>query len=287
MDTLDISNQNDPQHIKLLRASAAAYSAAKSGEIKITYFLLFLAVAYPVTYLFIKDENAKLVLFGCSFLLAVAVQIFSVKFMGRTYKGAIFKEEFDTSLFNLPWKFTIKKPDPGEVSHYSQQYKGKEIKDWYSTNLSPSIPHNTAVAVLQHSNTSWDIELRKTYRRWLIKFLAFYSILLLTVFVIKKADALTIFFVLFSVLSFYIHFISLIRGHSGAIKKREAISKYLDEIIQNKKHIGTDELRDIQDEIYATRQEPAKVPNFFFRWHKKQMNVNAENYIDSVNKIYS
>lgn len=281
-----LSTQNDNEHIKLLRASTSAYADAKNGEIKITYLLIFLSVAYPVAYIFLKDETAKHILFGCSFGITVLVQIFSGTFKSNTSKGAIFKEEFDTSIFGLPWKSTLKKPDHREVSHYSNQYKGNEIKDWYSPNLIPTISNNTAVAVFQHSNTSWDIGLRKIYRKWLTNFLVFYSVILFVLLVINKVDALTIFLLLFSLLSFFTHFISLIRGHSSAIDKREAISNILDDIIQNKKYIGTSELRDIQDEIYNTRQEAAKVPNFFFRWYKRQQDADAEDYINSVNNIY-
>jgi len=280
------SNQNDPENIKLLRASSVAYSKAKGGEIKITYFLLFLAVAYPICYLFINDENFKLILFGCSFLLTILIQFFTSNFKGNTSKGAIFKEEFDTKVFNLPWKSTLKKSDRREVLHYSRFFKGEEIKDWYSPNLYSEIESNTAVAILQHSNTSWDIELRKTYRRWLTYILTVYSIILFATIVVLKENALNIFLLLFSLQSFFTHFISLINGHSEAIEKREAISKHLDDMIRSKKYISTNELRDIQDEIYSTRLEAAKVPNFFFRWYKKRMNAEAEEYIEEVNNIY-
>ena len=282
-----LSNQNNPENIKLLRASAVAYDKAKSSEIKITYFLIFLSIAYPVCYLYIKNYNVTLTLFGCSFLLTILIQVFSSNYKGNTSRGALFKEEFDTIIFNLPWKTTLNKLDHREVLHYSQQYKGEEIKDWYSPSLSATITHNIAVAILQHSNTSWDIELRSAYRKWLFNFLVFYSIILFAIFIIKKIDSLTIFLLLFSLLSFYTHFISLILGHSAAIEKRESISKYLDEIIRNKRHIQLNELRDVQDEIYYTRQEAAKVPNFFFRWYKKQLNSEVEEYIAEVNNMYN
>lgn len=282
-----LSNQNSPELIKLLKASSAAYTKAKGGEIKITYFLLVLSVAYPLVYILTNDDDLKHILFGCSFLITVLVQVYTSNFKSNTSKGAIFKEEFDTTLFKLPWKSTLKKSDHRQVAHYSQLYKGKEIRDWYSPKLSSTIPHHSAVAILQHTNTSWDIELRKKYRRWLLNFLLCYSLILFAAFVIRKIDALTIFLLLFSLLSFYTHFISLIRGHSEAIEKREAISKHLDEAIRSKRSLNADELRDIQDEIYITRQEPAKVPNFFFGWNKKQMNIEAEGYIQEINKLYS
>jgi ABC-type multidrug transport system fused ATPase/permease subunit len=281
-----LSNQNTPENIKLLRASTVAYTKAKGGENSITYFLLFLAIAYPICYLFIKDENVKLVLFGCSFLVTIFIQVFSDSFKGDTSKGAIFKEEFDTIIFNLPWKSTLKKPDRREVLHYSQQYKGKSIRDWYSPKLSESIEHNIAVAVLQHSNTSYDIELRKAYRSLLICLLLIYSIVLSVLFVYLKTDALTIFLLLFSLLSFFTDIFSIIRGHAEAIGKREAISKHLDEKIRNKNHFSLSELRDIQDEIYLTRRESVKVPNFFFRFHQKQFNAEIEEYIEEINNLY-
>lgn len=282
-----IKSQNNPELLKLLRASTVAYKKAKTWEMKISYSLIFLSVAYPISYVFIKDDSLKLTLFGFSFFLTVLIQIITGKVKGNTSKGAIFKEEFDTKLFNLPWKSTLKMPDHTEVSKLSLKYKGKEIKDWYSCNLLPTIPHNTAVAILQHTNTSWDIELRKSFRDWIIGILASYSILLFSFFIIMKVDGLTIFFIAFSVLSFYTHFISLIRGHLSAIEKREFISKHLDEMIRNKLCISIEKLRDIQDEIYSTRQESAKVPNFFFELYRKQMNEVAEDYIKSVNEIYS
>ena len=286
-----LTKQNDTELIKLLKASTVAYTKAKGGEIKITYFLLFLAVAYPACYIYlfindIKDDTLKHILFGFSFLVTILNQIFSESFKGNTARGAIFKEEFDTIIFNLSWKSTLKKPDRSEVLHFSQQYNGEDIKDWYSTNLLTSIEHNTAVAICQHTNTTWDIVLRKTYRKWLYRLLVFYSMVLFALLIVLKVDALTIFLLLFCLLSFYIHFISLINGHTAAIKRRENISKHLEEIIRNKKYINSNELRDIQDEIYNTRREAAKVPNFFSDYCQKRLNAEAEEYIEEVNNIY-
>lgn len=281
-----LNKQNDFELIKLLQASTVAYTKSKYWENKFTYSIVLLAVAYPISYILIKDETVKLSLFGFSFFLTVLIQILTSTLKGNTSKGAIFKEEFDTKLFNLPWKSTLKIPDHTEVSKFSLQYKGKEIKDWYSIRLSPAISHNMAVAILQHSNTSWDIELRKSFRSWIIGILTSYSIMLLSFFAIMKVDGLTIFFNLFSVLTFYNHFISLIRGHSAAIEKREIISMYLDKIIRNKKKITIQILRDVQDEIYSTRKESVKVPNFFFRLYKNRMNAITEDYISSINQLY-
>ncbi|MCK9641338.1 MAG: S-4TM family putative pore-forming effector [Prolixibacteraceae bacterium] len=279
--------QNDSELVKLLKASSVAYSKAKKWETKFTYSLIFLAIAYPISYVLIKDETIKLILFGCSFFLTILLQVITGKLKGNTSKGAIIKEEFDTALYCLPWKSTLSKPDHAEISKLSLEYEGEAIKNWYSQCLLPSIPHNIGVAILQHSNTSWDNDLRKHFRDWLIWILVIYSVLLFSFFVVMKVEGLTLFSICFSILSFYTHFISLIRGHNSAIEKREAISKHLDIIIRIKKEVSNEELRDIQDEIFSTRQEPAKVPNFFFRMLYKKMNAMDEDYINSINTLYN
>ena len=173
------------------------------------------------------------------------------------------------------------------VSKLSLEYKGDEPINWYSNNLSEYIPTNIAIAIIQHSNSNWDLELRKSYRGWLKGFLIFYSISLFTFFVLMKVDGRTQFSISFSILSFYAYFFTLIRGQSAVIEKRDYISKKLDEVILKKKYISPEEIRDIQDEIFITRQEPAKIPEFFFRWFKKKMMAQSEDYIKSVNNLYN
>ncbi len=282
-----LQNQNDPSLVRLLEASTVAYTRAKSWEIKITYLLIFLAIAYPITYVITKSEQTKLILFICSFALAILVQVFMDTFKGNTSKGALFKEVFDIELFDLPWKTTLPRPNSTEIDALAKVYKGQPIHNWYSTLLSPSLPSQVAVAVIQYSNTTWDITLRFQYRRLLIFFVCFYSIILLLLILIEQVDPMMTFLLLFSVLSFYIHFISLIRAHTGVIKKREAISRHLDDLIRNKKEISQTALRDIQDEIYLTRLEATKVPNFFFRFYFKQMNERVDGYVRIVNKLYT
>jgi len=95
-------SQNNFELIKLLRASNVAYTKAKSWEMKFGYSLIFLALTYPIIYVFLMDESIKLALFGFSFFLTVLIQLITGKIKGNTSKGAIFKEEFDTKVFNLP-----------------------------------------------------------------------------------------------------------------------------------------------------------------------------------------
>ncbi len=267
-------------------ASSAAYRNAKRGEIFITFFILLLSYAYPITYIFIKDETTKLILFAFSFVLSIAIQILTGVLKDNTSKGALFKEEFDVTLFGLPWKTTLKKPEQADVIKYARKYRGSPPVNWYSVRLSENLPDEIAVAAFQHTNTSWDIGLRKKYKKWLIAYMMIYTAALAAMLAVKQADFLTVFFTMFSVFMFYSHFITLIRGHSSAINKREAVSALLDDVIFMRKSADMRGLRDIQDEIYFTRQESAKVPDFFFRFYKNNLNKDAEALIEKVNGAY-
>jgi uncharacterized RDD family membrane protein YckC len=282
-----LNTQNDPGLLKLLKASTVAYTRAKRGEIIVTFVLVLISVAYPFAFVYLPTGNAANMLFACSFVLTILMMALSGFFNGNTLRGAVFKELFDIALFGLPWKSTIKKPAIYETMVYADSYKGKEIANWYSTELSVSIPHNTAVAVLQFSNTRWDILLRKLYSRWLFILIVAYTASVAVLVTCRHTDWLTIFLIYFSVLPFYTHFIGLVNGQRVTIGKRQAISIHLDELIRSKRDITIGELRDVQDEIFITRQEPAKVPNFFFHVYRRKLEVVNDQYIAEINRIYA
>lgn len=281
-----VQKQNKPELIVFLRASTVAYSKAKKWETLFGITIIFLAIAYPVFYVVIKDKVIELILFGFSFFFTILLQLLSGFLEGSTYLGAILKEEFDTALFGLRWKSTIQKLPHAETLNLHLQYQGREIKDWYSINLSPDIPLNIAIAVCQHSNTIWDVELRKLLRIWLISLVSVYSLFLFTLLVFMNLDGLTFFFIAFSVVSFYTHFLNRIHGHNRVIKKRESISIILDKMILSKTDISAETLRDIQDEIFSTRSDSEKVPDFFFKLYHHRLNRISEAYIQSVNQLY-
>ena len=281
-----INRQNDEEKIKLLRASSYAYANAKLGENIITVVLFLLSIAYPILYVLSKDEETKLILFQVSFFLAVFVQVLSPLFKGNTFKGALLKEEFDTTLFGLPWKSTLKRIDPFEISILSNAYKGKEIKDWYATNIANQITEHIQIAICQRCNTAYDIELRKKYSSFLFWLLILYTISFAILIISKNIGGISIFLICFSIISFYTHIITIIRGHKNVIEKRSSINKVLDSYIFNEGAPSKQELRDIQDEIFLTRQENAKVPNLFFKLWNKKINRDIDDFIIRVNRHF-
>lgn len=281
-----LRNQNDPALINLLKASTVAYARAKKGENVITLSVVILSTLYPVAYIFYKgDESILFWLFFSSFILSIIVSVLASAFSVSTFLGAAIKEEFDTRLFSMRWKTTIKKADRLKISELADKCK-QEISDWYPPNIEKQIPHSLQVALCQRCNTAWDINLRKKYVLYLYVFLSVYSIVLIYLFVVFNLNASIVLYILFSVLAMYIHLIDIVRGHIQSICNREEINKILDDIIENKKMPDDNLLRDIQDEIHATRALPAKVPDFFFKIHNKKMNSDYLSYVDKINLLY-
>jgi hypothetical protein len=281
-----LTNQNEADALQLLRASTVAYTKAKILENSVFVVLTILALAYPFVLVFNGSDTLKLYLYGWSFLVALLTVFFDDAIKGRTVRGAIFKEEFDTRVLGLPWKSTIPRADMAEVSALAAEYDGPPIRDWYSNSLSNKIPPLVAVAVCQRANSSWDIELRRRYMGFLRFCLGFYTVLLCSLFVIEKVDARTIFLIGFAILSEYTYVFSVLRGHHAVIAARRPVAEKLDDIILRKRDAGLHRLRDIQDEIFFTRKESAKVPNWFFKLHRVRLERAFEEYIKSVNRHF-
>lgn len=278
--------QNQPENIELLKASNVAYNSAKSNEFKFSYVFFGLSILYPVAYIFLKNEDVKHGLFAVSLCLTVFYQLFVNWFKGNTTLGALLKEEFDLNVFGLPRKFMLGELEPVDVGRLANQYKGGEIKDWYSPSILGEIPKNTIIAICQRINCKWDIDLRKEFNKLLIMFVIAHFILMLILGFLVIRDFLTTFLLMFSLASCYTHFVTMIRGNFSAIGKREKIVSKLDSYINHKKDFATENLRDVQDEILSARQEPAKVPDFYFKKFNHQFRLDHEKYIERVNKLY-
>lgn len=277
--------QNKPENIELLKASNVAYNNAKSNEFKFSYVFLMLGLFYPITYIFLQNENTKHILFAVSLCLTVFYQLFSNWFKGNTIMGALLKEEFDLNVFGLPRKFMLPELEPIDLGRLAEKYKGNEIKDYYSVNISERISKTTTIAICQRVNCKWDIDLRREFNKLLITFVISHFLIILFLGFLVIQNLTNTFLLLFSLTSVYTHFITIIRGNFSAISKREKIITKLDSYINHKKEFTFENLRDVQDEILSARQEPVKVPDFYFKKYNPKFQQDHEKYIKRINKI--
>ena len=280
------SIQNQTENIELLKASNVAYTNAKSNEFKFSYVFIALGVLYPIAYILLKSEDVKHGLFAVSLCMTVFYQLFVNWFKGNTTLGALLKEEFDINVFGLPRKFLNSDLEPIDIGRLAKQYEGGEIKDWYSPNIKGKIPKNTIIAICQRINCKWDIDLRREFNKLMILIVITHFIVMLILGFLVIREFLTTFLLMFSLASCYTHFITMVRGNFSAISKRGKIIVKLDSYINHKKDFLTENLRDVQDEILSARQEPAKVPDFYFKKFNHQFQLDHEKYIELINKLY-
>lgn len=283
----ELSHQNNPDLVKYLKASTVAYNNAKSKEFLFSWVLFFLTIAYLLLYLFFKtNDYAKFILSIVSLFITIISWIIAGYFKGNTSKGALYKEKFDTLLYKLPWKFMLTPPDNVEVVKLANSYKGKVISDWYPNDISASIPKHTAIAICQRVSSGWDIELRTRYRAILIGICVVHPFCIFLLWSYFSTDGKLLFSIYFACMSFYTHLITLIRGNTGTINKRQKIVNKLDSYINDKKEFAIDNLRDVQDEIYSAREEPSKVPNSISRRFNANLKALFIDYVADINKTY-
>lgn len=281
------SLQNSPQLITLLKASSVAYKKAKSIEFTITWSLAVIVVGYPLAYIIFDSEELKLWLFRSAFIITVATWFLASYLKMYTKKGAVLKEEFDTKLFDLPWRFMLKKIDPIEINKLAGQYRAAEPENWYPSNISPNIPRQAAIALCHRVGCTWDAELRTQFNRTLSVILIVYISSIFILVGIKAPNNNAIFLLFFSSLTFITHFLTLIRGNTTTLKRREEIAGTLHDSLLSKKFLGEEGLRDVQDELLTIRQEPSKVPDSFCSKHNPKISKRMESYVETINKLYS
>ncbi len=281
-----LTRQNSPQLIRLLKASGQAYARAKLLENTISVFMFLMGFIYPVIYLFVHNDSIKNMAFGVSLGISIFSELVMAIYKSNTEKGAIIREQFDVTLFKLPWKSTIHKVSESEISALAVKFD-HDVSNWYSSSISGQIPDHQMVAICQMLNAAWDISLRKKYRRVLLVGITLYTLVLITLTVVIKADMLTFFLMAFSLSSIYKHYITILRGNNGVIKKRGKLLKQIERLVMSNTYPTETELRDFQDEIFHTRQETAKVPDWFARFTKKNCSKEMDDLIAKVNTVYS
>lgn len=280
-----LTSQNSAENIILLKASAVAYKEAKTKEFLITYTLLFLALAYPVAYIF-KLTDFKNILFYISFAATAVGWFLSDAFKGNTLKGALLKEEFDRKIFSMSWNFIMNKVEDLEREGLAKQFnvKNDSVENWYPINLSPKLSDFTAIALCQRISCSWDLVLRKKMQAiaWGILFIYFLFVVIVVFNAIK--DGSTLFLLIFSLSSFISHALTFLKGNKTAIEKRQNIITKIDSKLNTfNDDFSPTQLRDIQDELFRVRQEQIKVPEFLCRKNKKEIYSTIESYVESIN----
>jgi len=178
---LDItSRQNSQESIDLLIAQRYYYSRAKKFRNPRLYISIILAASSPLIvhkwpeYIFMLG-----IIGGLWTIVAYFIKICFEN--SNVIRAATIQEEFDTSLYKLPWNRILvgKKVTPEEINLAKRKFKENVslLKDWYGNLL--GVPYPFDIILCQRSNLVWDWRLKKSYSFFIFAGIAIYFILTL------------------------------------------------------------------------------------------------------------
>lgn len=290
------SEQNSEYHLRLLAAQKQLYSEAKVlrrcralGSVLLALGAPFILHRFPGSVIGLNVAGGiALVL---DFLL-VGVEERKIK------EAATIQEEFDTSLFALPWNQRLVgvKVMPEEISLVARRFKGdqQKIYNWYSDTGAVAYPLN--VLLCQRTNLAWDWNLRRLFATLLFIVPVVY-VIALVVFAIVN-DQLVSDFLLALVLPALSAILESFRDGRKHLAitndKREAAASLLEMIergAKNPRSVSKKDCRSIQDCIFIQRRDGPLVPNWLYnlkRSHdEQQMYSTTAELVAEIEKIKS
>lgn len=284
--------QNEPYMVDLVKASSAAHVRQQRLETARVTVSLALAAA-SVLAAFAAVTAPVITIAGAAWALAYTVLV-SPLTKGQARRSAVIQEMFDTELFGLAWNGTLTggRLRPDEISQLVREFnprrgRGARLRDWYVDTT--GVPQPYDIFICQQQNLAWDARLR---RRWAWVLLAAVGIWVVLGLAVGYAASLTIPETLFRwyapSLAALIYGIESCKTQREIATERERVMNLVQNEIDNAQPAPSPDeevrlmakAREIQDVIFATRKQAARVPDWFyarFRQHdENDFRANAE-----------
>jgi hypothetical protein len=292
--------QNEPDMLDLLRASTAAHVRQQRLEtIRVTVSLAVAAAGVIAAFASVTAPVITAV--GGTWALAYTILV-SPLTKGQARRSAVIQEMFDTELFGLPWNATSAgaRLRPDEISQLVRDFnprrgRGDRLRGWYVD--TSGVPQPYDIFICQQQNLAWDARLRRRWSWVLLTAVATWVILGL---VVGYAVSVTIPEILLRwyipSLAALIYGIENCKNQRDIATERERVMSLVQTEIDNARPTpSTDEYarlvaktREIQDIIFATRKQPARVPDWFYtRFREHDENDFRANAQHLRNKITS
>lgn len=289
--------QNADNKLRFLAAQRQLYSEAKQLRYWRQMGSVGLALVAPVVLFYYPTSGTIFTAIGAIWLSIERLFLKRIE-VQKVKQAATIQEEFDTTLFNLPWNRMLvgAKVQPELISLALHRYKGTydKLRDWYPNTA--RVPYPLNVLICQRINLVWDWQLRRRYAFGLICLTIIY-IISLTVFAIVK-DRLVIDFLLgllFPALSAVVEGIELAWDHIRiAAEKEQSASEIFalwEQGLKDHRSVSKTKCRDIQDCIYLYRSNGPLVPDWWYNrlrgTYEVDMYATATKLIAQAERIIS
>jgi hypothetical protein len=269
--------QNDPDALDLQRAAFASHRRGQHLEALRTSVSLLLAAASVLATLVTLVAPIITVL-GFAWALTASLVIDGA-IKRETRRAAAIQEAFDTRLYQMNWNTAfVGQPVPPEDLHrlvrafHKNDHREDRIRNWYPDMTGLHRPYD--ILLCQQTNLAWDARLRRRYATFLLTAVILWSALGV---VVAIAVGLT---VIEALLRWYVPSLAALRlGLEGQRTQRDLANERerLLELVRGEldraspgpvtpaRQMRLIKLcREIQDGIFATRQQVARVPGWFY-----------------------
>lgn len=275
--------QNSEENIRLLVAQAELYSTAKRIRLVRLGVSGLLAIAAPILALFVPHSAEPMA--GIGFFWGVLTYFpFRAAQFTKTRQAATVQEQFDTTLFDLPWaKFLVGDRVPPEIIHEAERKSTEDparFRNWYSD--PGALPYPLDVLLCQRANMVWDWRLRRHYAGYVAWLIA--SIILI--------DVAIAFWLHQSVADFLLGLFiptapalqqlgESVMAHRESAGEKEELARHIavlwDGGLREPGTVTKELCRQIQDRIFALRNNSPLVPDRWYTWLKRsyQADMNA------------
>jgi len=285
--------QLDDDMIKLQRAASASHRRGQiTDAVRNVAAIVLAAVGLLVT----ATGHGRILtaILGAGWF-AVSFFLLGRMMFGAAKQGALLQEQFDTALFYLSWRQAVA-GDPvadHDVGRLARKLtvggeRDQRITDgWYDPTTGVHYPYD--VLICQEQNLAWDARLRRSYGAWIGAAAIVWTLLGLVVALLVGATIPE------ALLSFYLPSLAALQlaaeiwiGQHRVADERERLAKITQTELRDGQPGPVPDhdrerlratARDIQDGIFRTRLDVARVPHWLYRLHR---NSDEADFADTV-----
>jgi len=274
--------QNEEKSIMYLAAQRQIYSEVKRKNILKGLCIVVFPLICSVLQTFIGN-NAVL-----SVLPVLTMLLWFVSFLLNDYikkekeTAAYIQQEFDMYVYQMPWDnrlFGEKRNIHIEIINKSKsimknQKKRNKLLNWYTITID-SMELKEGILACQEENISWDMELRKRYKKVSIILITGLILLIFIIGVVNNEAVL----VLLLRFAFVLPLLRWLLETEKQLNNDIDNLMELDALVYSETEKDMDKLQEIQHKIYNHRKSCYAIPDFFYKLFK----AKDEEYSGQIN----
>lgn len=284
------ARQNLPESIDLLAAQRQLYSGAKQLRRVRTWSVVIMAVI-GVAMPFVAPELVKAA--GVvGFIVAVVQWLIGIIEKRRTKMAATIQEQFDTSVFPLPWSSVLgNRVDPEDIVAAAHRFTGdrNDLLDWYR--VPTEAPRPLDILLCQRSNLRWDATLRRNYALTVVAgLIGLYAVIVAVAFWadLSRVEFISIIASTAGVLVFGADTVWTHYQHSASqLDLKRKVEAACEKARGRKRSLAVADVRAIQTEIYRQRVTALTVPDYFYRERREQLELEMREAVDRLWQDFS